>query len=181
MPIKTTQKPEVAPYQLLTTNDGTANGDLTEIRCINVQNGVVIQNSNAGIDGIPAVNPISDSFCPAQKTVLGDTNSFADKSGLKAMGDALAQGMVLIMSIWDDHAAEMLWLDSGYPTDADPSNPGVSRGPCATTSGVPTDVESSVPNSTVVFSNIKWGDLGSTFPSGPSSSVHPTFTSSRCT
>lgn len=36
----------------------------------------------------------------------------------------------------------MLWLDSTYPTDADPSTPGKGRGTCATSSGVPADVES---------------------------------------
>ena len=36
----------------------------------------------------------------------------------------------------------MLWLDSSYPVDADASKPGVARGTCATSSGVPSDVES---------------------------------------
>lgn len=46
--------------------------------------------------------------------------------------------MASFNSIWDDHAVNMLWLDSeAYPADADPSTPGVSRGPCAVTSGVP--------------------------------------------
>ena len=35
-------------------------------------------------------------------------------------------GYVLVMSEWDDGAAHMLWLDSNYPPDADPSKPGVS-------------------------------------------------------
>lgn len=33
------------------------------------------------------------------------------------MGGALGRGMVLVMSIWDDSAANMLWLDSDYPLD----------------------------------------------------------------
>lgn len=37
----------------------------------------------------------------------------------------------------------MLWLDSSYPVSADTSKPGVARGTCATSSGVPSDVESS--------------------------------------
>ncbi|KAG8900472.1 Exoglucanase 1 [Tulasnella sp. 403] len=106
------------------TDDGTANGELVEIRRIYVQNGQVIANSNVNIPGIPVGNSITDSFCQVQKTVFGDTNSFADKGGLSKMGDALANGMVLVMSVWDDHAANMLWLDSNYPTDGDPSKPG---------------------------------------------------------
>jgi cellulose 1,4-beta-cellobiosidase len=57
----------------------------------------------------------------------------------------------------------MLWLDSTYPTDRDPESPGAARGACDVTSGVPADVESSVPNAQVVFSNIKFGPIGSTF------------------
>ena len=33
------------------------------------------------------------------------------------MGESLARGHVLVMSLWDDHAANMLWLDSDYPPD----------------------------------------------------------------
>ncbi len=51
------------------------------------------------------------------------------------MGEAFAKGMVLVLSIWDDYAAEMLWLDSDYPTNLPATSPGVARGTCATTSG----------------------------------------------
>ena len=47
---------------------------------------------------------ISTAFCTAQKTAFDDTNSFQDKGGLEQMGAAMAQGMVLVLSIWDDHA-----------------------------------------------------------------------------
>ncbi|KAL5512390.1 hypothetical protein ACEPAG_3382 [Sanghuangporus baumii] len=50
-----------------------------------------------------------------------------------------------------------------YPTDADPNQPGVARGNCSTSSSVPEDVESQSPNSQVVFSDIKYGPIGSTF------------------
>ena len=39
---------------------------------------------------------------------------------------SMDNGYVLVMSEWDDGAAHMLWLDSNYPPDADPSKPGVS-------------------------------------------------------
>ena len=29
----------------------------------------------------------------------------------------MGRGMVLVMSLWDDHDANMLWLDSDYPLD----------------------------------------------------------------
>ena len=79
------------------------------------------------------------------------------------MGRGMNLGMVLVMSLWDDHYANMLWLDSNYPTDQDPEKPGIARGECATSSGVPAEVESANPNAQVVFSNIKFGPIGSTF------------------
>lgn len=66
------------------------------------------------------------------------------------------------MSIWDDHDANMLWLDSDYPLDKDPNSPGVKRGPCARDSGKPWDVEKLYPNSYTSFSNVKFGSIGST-------------------
>ncbi|KAF7324290.1 Glucanase [Mycena sanguinolenta] len=79
------------------------------------------------------------------------------------MGDALQRGMVLALSLWDDYEANMLWLDSDYPLNASASAPGVARGPCATTSGVPATVEATMPNDQVIFSNIRTGPIGSTF------------------
>ncbi|KAK0434814.1 probable Probable 1,4-beta-D-glucan cellobiohydrolase A [Armillaria ostoyae] len=147
------------------TSDNTTSGDLVEIRRIYVQDGEIIQNSATNIDGMDSYNSVTDDFCAAQKTAFGDTNSFASRGGLAVMGDAFESGMTLVMSVWDDHTANMLWLDSDYPADADASDPGVSRGPCSASSGAPTDVESSATSSYVVFSNIKYGDLGSTFSS----------------
>merc|ERR1711908_120625 len=91
------------------------------------------------------------------------------KGGFEAMGKALARGMVLVMSLWDDGAAEMCWLDcKEYPTTADPSTPGVVRGPCANDSGNPATVRKDHPDSHVTFSNIKFGELNSTYtPPGP--------------
>ena len=74
-------------------------------------------------------------------------------------------GMVLVMSIWDDHAADMLWLDSTYPTTK--TSIGGPRGTCDITSGVPSDVEQQSPNSSVKFSDVKFGELDSTYNGGP--------------
>lgn len=67
------------------------------------------------------------------------------------------------MSIWDDHAANALWLDSTYPVDGDATQPGIVRGPCGTDTGVPADVEANSPDATVVYSNIRYGDIDSTY------------------
>ncbi|KAJ7114331.1 family 7 putative glycoside hydrolase [Mycena epipterygia] len=135
---------------------------ITSIKRFYVQNGKVIPNSNSNIAGVTG-NSISDSFCAAQKTAFGDTNTFASKGGLTGMSEAAAAGMVLVMSIWDDYAAEMLWLDAPYPPNKAASSPGVTRGTCSASSGVPSQVESASPNAQVIYSNIKFGPIGSTF------------------
>ena len=71
------------------------------------------------------------------------------------MGDSMDRGHVLVMSLWDDHDVNMLWLDSDYPLDKDPSEPGVSRGSCSRDSGTPEDMESNHPEATVKFSKIR--------------------------
>lgn len=135
-------------------------GALSEIKRFYVQDGAVIPNSESTISGVSG-NSITSDYCSAQKTAFGDTDIFAQRGGLAQMGDALASDMVLVMSVWDDHAANMLWLDSTYPVDG--SGPGVERGSCDTGSGVPADVEKDAPNSSVIYSNIKFGPLNSTF------------------
>ena len=84
------------------------------------------------------------------------------------MGRAGGAGTVLVMSLWDDHNSNMLWLDSNFPTNEPASKPGVARGTCSTSSGAPADVEKNSPNAQVQFSNIRFGPVGSTFaqPSG---------------
>ncbi|KAK4175762.1 glycoside hydrolase [Triangularia setosa] len=154
-----------------------AAGELSEIKRFYVQNGVVIPNSVSSIPGVPNQNSITQDWCDAQKIAFGDPDDNTAKGGLRQMGLALDKPMVLVMSIWNDHAAHMLWLDSTYPVDA-AGRPGAERGACATTSGVPSEVEAEVPNSNVAFSNIKFGPIGSTFNSG---STNPPVSSSTAT
>eukprot|EP00666_Eupelagonemidae_sp_cell4sb_P009162 gene9162-13056_t len=61
---------------------------------------------------------------------------------MSGMDKAMEQGMVLVMSLWDDHDVNMLWLDSTYPTNGTCES-GACRGSCATTSGDPKDIEAS--------------------------------------
>ncbi|KAF9525303.1 cellulose 1,4-beta-cellobiosidase precursor [Crepidotus variabilis] len=146
------------------TDTGTASGSLKEIRRLYVQGGKVIQNSKVNVDGMnPALDSVNDEFCATAKTAFGDTDSFGKHGGLRQIGKSMAKGAVLVLSIWDDHTANMLWLDSSYPTDKDPSTPGVARGTCDTGSGVPADVEGAANGVQVIYSNIKYGDIGSTY------------------
>lgn len=161
MTVDTTKKITVVTQFI--SSDNSTSGDLAEIRRIYVQDGVVIQNSKVNIAGMTAADSITEDFCDEQKSVFGDPTQFQAKGGLARMGKAIKNGMVLVLSIWDDHTANMLWLDSDYPTDLDPSTPGVARGSCPTTSGVPSEVEIEHPDASVTFSNIRVGDIGSTY------------------
>jgi cellulose 1,4-beta-cellobiosidase len=165
--VDTSQKFTVVT-QFVTNNNATT-GTLNEIRRLYVQNGKVIQNSFSTFPTLAKFNSITSAFCDAQKTLTGDTNDFDTKGGIAAMSAAAKTGMVLVMSIWDDHTADMLWLDSDYPTTGNPSTPGIARGTCASTSGVPTNVETSAASAAVTFSNIKFGPIGSTFSATSSS------------
>ncbi|VDC00014.1 unnamed protein product [Peniophora sp. CBMAI 1063] len=156
-----TTKPITVVTQFI-TSDNTASGDLTEIRRIYVQNGQQIANSNSTISGVSG-NSITDDFCNDQKTAFGDENQFEAKGGLKTMGDAFEAGMVLVLSLWDDYAVNMLWLDSDYPTTEPATQPGIARGNCSTSSGVPADVESQSGSAKVIYSDIRTGPIGSTF------------------
>jgi cellulose 1,4-beta-cellobiosidase len=148
------------------TDDMTPTGKLVEIRRAWVQNGQVILQSKNEWPGIGDFNSITDEYCVNQKNVFGDNPYFNVNGGNAAMGTSLKRGHVLALSIWADHAAHLLWLNSPYPVDKDPSLPGIARGECSTTSGDPNELIQSAPNSSVTYSNIRWGELCSTFGTG---------------
>lgn len=81
---------------------------------------------------------------------ITNCGSEASTGGLAGMGAALDRGMVLAISIWNDAAQQMSWLDSG------------NNGPCRSGEGSPSNIQNQHPGTHVVFSNIKWGDIGST-------------------
>merc|ERR1712232_720313 len=110
-------------------------------------------------------NSITTEFCQDWVDTTKDGTNFIQKGGFDAVDKALEQGVVLVMSLWDDHFANMLWLDSIYPTDStDPTN---YRGSCSKSSGVAADVESQSASSHVIFSKIKAGKIGTTTPNTP--------------
>jgi cellulase len=117
------------------TNDGTTGGSLDRITRYYVQNGKTVPSAVSGGDTIYA------SSC----------STAANYGGLASMGQALGRGMVLALSIWNDAAGNMNWLDSG------------AQGPCSASEGNPSNILANNPDTHVVFSNIRWGDIGSTF------------------
>ncbi|KAF7587930.1 hypothetical protein BBP40_006525 [Aspergillus hancockii] len=129
--------------QFLTT-DKTSSGQLNEIRRLYIQNGTVIQNAAVTVGG-KSVDSITGDYC-------SDSGSaFNRLGGLEEMGRALGRGMVLAMSVWNDAGGFMHWLDSG------------NAGPCSDTEGNPALIEKLHPETHVKFSNIRWGDIGSTY------------------
>ncbi|CAI6097429.1 unnamed protein product [Clonostachys chloroleuca] len=142
----------------------TSGGSLSEIRRLYVQDGKVIANSQdlLGTGG----NSITQGWCEDIRDVFTDRDSFTEKGGLAQMGKGL-NGMVLVLSLWNDFYANMLWLDSNYPVGS--TKPGADRGSCPTSSGAYPDVINSNSGATVSFSctaNIKFGPIGSTYGSG---------------
>ncbi|KAF2423605.1 1,4-beta-D-glucan cellobiohydrolase-like protein [Tothia fuscella] len=134
---------------------------LKEIKRFYVQDGKVIPNSQSKIAGVTG-NSITPEFCDAQKKAFDDKYTFKDLGGFASMSSALQKGMVLVMSLWDDHYSNMLWLDSQFPPEK-ASAPGGPRGECPASGGSPEAVEAAAGDASVTFSNIKFGDLNTTF------------------
>lgn len=160
------------------TSDGTSNGDLTEIRRLWVQDGVVYQNPESSFTGLTG-DSLTDKFCDGASTLFGGNNVFKARGGMGAIGDAMADGMVLTFSIWTDATTHMLWLDGDFPIGYDPSKPGISRGPCPADSGNPADVLREQSDATVTFSDIRIGDIGSTYSGGTTTQDNSSGTTSR--
>jgi cellulose 1,4-beta-cellobiosidase len=153
-----TTKPIQVTTQFI-TEDNTDMGKLKEVKQLYHQNGQTVEHSMYTVNGNQH-DRISADYCSDWVTDTKDGTNFLEKGGMSSIDSALEKGVVLVMSLWDDHEANMLWLDSTYPTDS--TTPGAARGSCATTSGVPTDVESQQAGAKVTFSDIKFGPLGST-------------------
>ncbi|KAK1759824.1 putative endo-beta-1,4-glucanase celB [Echria macrotheca] len=143
-----TSRPFTVVTQFFTADNSSA-GTLSEIRRVYVQDGREIPNTaettstklGAGFDG-----SITDAYCAAR-----NRSDFARLGGMKGMGESLARGMVLIFSIWNSDGDFMSWLD------------GMDNGPCNATEGDPTIIRARTPDVAVTFSNIRWGEIGSTF------------------
>lgn len=154
-------KPVTVTTQFITA-DGTDNGKLKEVKQFYTQNGKTVEHPKYSVNSNKH-DSITDEFCSDWVATTQDGTNFLEKGGMQAVDDAFEAGAVLVMSFWDDHYANMLWLDSTFPVDADSSVPGAVRGSCPITSGVPADLEGGEQkDSKVKFSGIRWGPLGST-------------------
>merc|ERR1712232_92913 len=105
------------------TNDGTDQGKLTEVKQFYTQNGKTIEHPSYTVNGNQH-KTITDDYCADWVAETQDGTNFLDKGGLGKIEEAIDAGVVLVMSLWDDHYANMLWLDSTYPVDS--SDPGAA-------------------------------------------------------
>merc|ERR1719361_100297 len=133
-------KPVTVTTQFV-TDDGTDDGTIVEARQFYTQGGKTVEHK----------------MCADWVAETKDGTNFLEKGGMKAVDTVFKNGAVLVISLWDDHYANMLWLDAKYPIDGTCDQPGVCRGSCPVTSGVPADVEKDLANATIKFSDIKYG------------------------
>jgi cellulase len=139
------------PFTVVTQFPADADGKLESIHRLYVQDGVVIRAEVVNIEGPPKINYMNAEYCEAT-----GAERFTDLGGMTAMGDAMTRGMVLTLSIWWD-AGGMNWLD-GADSGA---------GPCNATEGFPENIVIAEPAPSVTFSNIRVGDINSTFQAAP--------------
>merc|ERR1712115_528099 len=162
-------KPVTVTTQFI-TNDGTDHGKLTEVRQFYQQDGKTVEHPAYTVNG-KQHNTITDDFCSDWVAVTQDGTNFLEKGGMDAVEKAIDAGVVLVMSLWDDHYANMLWLDSTYPVGS--TDPGAYRGACSADSGDPADVEVDQAKAHVKFSDIKFGPIGSTTGGSPGPAPGP--------
>lgn len=136
------------PFTVVTQFPADANGTLIGIRRLYLQDGKVIKASVIEKEGVPAVDYETDEYCQA----TGATH-FMRLGALSGFGESLTRGMVLTFSLWWDEGGFMQWLDGASQ----------GAGPCNATEGDPKNIRVIEPAPQVTFSNMKWGEIGSTF------------------
>jgi cellulase len=143
------------PFTVVTQFPANEEGKLMSINRLYIQDGVVIENANANFPDNPEQDFLNDDLCAAN-----GARRYGELGATGGMGDALSRGMVLAFSVWWDEGGNMEWLDSG------------SSGPCAAGEGAPSNIAEVQPDTSVVFSNIRWGDIDSTFARASNSTMH---------
>ncbi|KAK7737656.1 hypothetical protein SLS63_002785 [Diaporthe eres] len=136
------------PFTVVTQFPSDQSGQLTAIRRLYIQDGKTIEMPISTVEGVPAQNFLNDEYCNAT-----GADKYMDLGATGGMGAAMSRGMVLVFSIWWDKGGFMQWLD-GQSSNA---------GPCNATEGNPEIIGSIQPDTQVTFSQIRWGDIGSTF------------------
>lgn len=130
------------PFTVITQFPANKDGVLTEIIRKYIQGGKIIENAAVNVTG-----PIDDAYCKSH-----GASHFMRLGAMKGMGESMTRGMVLAMSIWWDEGGFMQWLDGASQ----------GAGPCNATEGNPKVITTVEKAPQVKFSQIKWGEIGST-------------------
>ncbi|EGY16661.1 hypothetical protein VD0002_g1226 [Verticillium dahliae] len=139
------------PFTVITQFPADADGKLTEIHRAYIQDGRLIRSEVVNNPDLPQVNYLNDEFCEAT-----GSRRFMELGAHEGMGDAMSRGMVLAISLWWDAGGNMQWLDGSAQ----------NAGPCNLTEGNPQNVVKVEADPVVTFSEIKWGEIGTTFKAG---------------
>jgi cellulose 1,4-beta-cellobiosidase len=134
------------------TDTGNDLGNLKEVRRLYVQGGKVIQNNVIKVEDWGTGKQVwhnYDSLTTEWCDKLSWDSDYENRGGHASMGRSLRRGHVLAMSLWTD--GDMWWLDSGN-----------DHGPCKAGPGKAALVRDN-PRAYVEYSNIKFGDIGSTY------------------
>ncbi|KAM7210485.1 Exoglucanase 1 [Rhypophila decipiens] len=110
-------------------------------------------------------NGISQDMCTKRADGFGESDFWNKNQGWKGHLELMKTPMVLAVSIDDDDFEWNLFLDSVWPPDQEHEKevvPGVWRGDCPWQDNEPNYVYNNVPYSTVVWSNLRFGPIGST-------------------
>lgn len=140
------------PFTVVTQFPADADGKLVAINRLYVQDGEIIRAEVVNKEGLPEVDRLTDELCEAS-----GSDKFMGLGALGQMGDAMTRGMVLAFSIWWDEGGNMSWLDGAAE----------GAGPCNATEGNPDTITVVEPAPEVTFSNIRWGEINSTFTATP--------------
>ena len=133
------------PFRVVTQfHADSSTGALVEIRRLYIQESKVIKNAAITLYN-RTFDSITSDFC---RQILA--KSFRGHGGLEQIGEALARGMTLVMGIWNVKSDFLNWLDAGQ------------AGPCNKKEGNPALIRANDPGTRVTFSDIRWGDIGST-------------------
>ncbi|KAK3399705.1 concanavalin A-like lectin/glucanase domain-containing protein [Sordaria brevicollis] len=143
-----TTRPFTVVTQFFSNTTAAGEKELSSIKRLYLQDGKLITTSTVNVPGYDsASDTITDEFCAKNKQIFGGVNAFANQGGLRQMGEALGRGMVLVFSVWHDAGSAMKWLDGTFLPEE----------------GHADDIQRDASWTEVRFSNVKSGEIGSTF------------------
>ncbi|KAK0665350.1 family 7 putative glycoside hydrolase [Cercophora samala] len=115
-------------------------------------------------DGLPKQSGLSEDMCAAQADVFSEIDHWLMHEGWTThQRQVLNRPMVLVMSIdTADWYTWNTWLDSTLLVEDDMDRPGVKRGPCPWEDNEPWTAQAINTQAKVVWSNMRFGPIGST-------------------